>query len=63
MYSEGYIIAILEVNKTRSLFDFTIAILSIDQLYSYIIKFDINRSIKNNDIPPLTDLIKDFRNY
>jgi hypothetical protein len=29
-YSEGCIIAILEVSRTRSLFDFTIAILSID---------------------------------
>jgi len=29
-YSEGYIMAILEVSGTRSLFDFAIAILSID---------------------------------
>jgi len=55
--------AILEVSGTRSLFDFAIAILSINQLYSYIIKFDINRNVKKNDIPQLTDLVKDFRNY
>ena len=62
-YSKGYIIAILEVNRTRSLFDFAIAILSIDQLYGYTIKFDINRSVKKNDIPQLTDLVEDFYNY
>ena len=55
--------AILEVNRTRSLFDFAIAILSIDQLYGCTIKFDINRNVKKNDIPQLTDLVKDFRNY
>ena len=55
--------AILEVNRTRSLFDFAIAISSIDQLYSYTIKFDINRGVKKNDIPQLTDLVEDFRNY
>jgi hypothetical protein len=55
--------AILEVNRTRSLFDFAIAILSIDQLYSYIIKFDINCSIKKDDIPQLTNLVEDFCNY
>jgi hypothetical protein len=42
--------AILEVSKTWSLFDFAIAILSIDQLYSYTIEFDINCSIKKDDI-------------
>ena len=62
-YNKGYIIAILEVSRTRSLFDFAIAISSIDQLYSYIIKFDINRGIKKDDIPQLTDLVEDFRNY
>jgi len=55
--------AILEVNRTRSLFDFAIAISSIDQLYSYTIKFDINRGIKRNEIPQLTNLVEDFRNY
>jgi len=55
--------AILEVNRTRSLFDFAIAILSIDQLYGCTIKFDINCGVKKNDIPQLTDLIEDFRNY
>jgi hypothetical protein len=39
------------------------AISLIDQLYSYIIEFDINRGIKKNDIPQLTNLVKDFRNY
>ena len=62
-YSKGYIMAILEVSGTRSLFDFAIAILSINQLYSYIIKFDINCNIKKNDIPQLTDLVEDFYNY
>jgi len=55
--------AILEVSGTRSLFDFAIAISSIDQLYSYIIEFDINRGVKKNNIPQLTDLVEDFRNY
>jgi hypothetical protein len=55
--------AILEVSGTRSLFDLAMAISSIDQLYSYIIKFDINRGIKKDDIPQLTDLVEDFRNY
>jgi len=63
MYNKGYIMAILEVNRTRSLFDFAMAISLIDQLYSYIMEFDINRSIKNNNSPPFTDLVKDFRNY
>ena len=62
-YSKGYIIAILEVSRTQSLFDFAIAIASIDQLYNCTIKFDINRSIKKNNIPQLTDLVKDFHNY
>ena len=62
-YSEGYIIAILEVSKTRSLFDFAIAILSINQLYGYTIEFDINRGIKKDDILQLTNLVEDFRNY
>jgi len=55
--------AILEVSGTRSLFDFAIAISSIDQLYSYTIKFDINRGIKKDDIPQLTNLVEDFCNY
>jgi len=55
--------AILEVSRTRSLFDFAIAISSINQLYGYIIEFDINRGVKKNDIPQLTDLVKDFCNY
>jgi hypothetical protein len=54
---------ILEVSRTRSLFDFAIAILSIDQLYSYIIEFDINRGIKRNEIPQLTNLVEDYCNY
>jgi hypothetical protein len=62
-YSEGCIMAILEVSGTRSLFDFAIAISSIDQLYSYTMEFDINRGIKKNDIPQLTDLVEDFRNH
>jgi len=62
-YSKGYIIAILEVSRTRSLFDFAMAISSIDQLYSYTIEFDINRGVKKNDIPQLTDLVEDFRNH
>ena len=62
-YSKGYIMAILEVSRTRSLFDFAIAISSINQLYGYIIEFDINRGVKKNDIPQLTDLVKDFCNY
>jgi len=62
-YSEGCIITILEVSGTRSLFDFAMAISSIDQLYSCTIEFDINRGIKKNDIPQLTDLVEDFRNY
>ena len=62
-YSKGYIIAILEVSRTRSLFDFAMAISSIDQLYSYTIEFDINRGVKKNDILQLTDLVEDFRNY
>jgi hypothetical protein len=55
--------AILEVSGTRSLFDFAMAILSINQLYSYIMEFDINRGIKKDEIPQLTDLVEDFRNY
>ena len=55
--------AILEVSGTRSLFDFAMAISSIDQLYGYIMEFDINRGVKKNDIPQLTDLVEDFRNY
>jgi hypothetical protein len=39
------------------------AISSIDQSYGYTIEFDINRSIKKDDIPQLTDLVKDFRNH
>ena len=62
-YSKGYIIAILEVSRTRSLFDFAIAILLIDQLYGYIIEFDINRGIKKDDILQLINLVEDFRNY
>jgi len=50
MYSEGCLIAILEVSGTRSLFDFAIAISFIDQLYSYTMEFDINRGIKRNEI-------------
>jgi chromatin remodeling complex protein RSC6 len=63
LLSNSYIIAILEVSRTRSLFDFAIAISSIDQLYSYIIEFDINYGIKKDDIPQLTNLVEDFRNY
>jgi hypothetical protein len=55
--------AILEVSRTRSLFDFAIAILSIDQLYGCIIEFDINCGIKKDEIPQLTNLVKDFCNY
>ena len=62
-YSKGCLIAILEVSRTRSLFDFAIAISSIDQLYGYTIEFDINRGIKRNEIPQLTNLVEDFRNY
>ena len=62
-YSKGYLIAILEVSGTRSLFDFAIAISSIDQSYSYTIEFDINRGIKRNEIPQLTNLVEDFRNH
>ena len=62
-YSEGYIMAILEVSRTRSLFDFAMAIASIDQSYSCTIEFDINRSIKHYNIPTLTDLVEDFRNH
>ena len=62
-YSEGCIITILEVSGTRSLFDFAMAISSIDQLYSCTIEFDINRGIKKNDILQLTNLVEDFRNY
>jgi hypothetical protein len=62
-YNKGYIIAILEVSKTRSLYDFAMAISSIDQSYGYTIEFDINRGIKKNNIPQLTDLVKDFRNH
>jgi len=55
--------AILEVSGTRSLFDFAMAISSIDQLYSYTMEFDINRGIKKDDIPQLTNLVEDFRNH
>jgi hypothetical protein len=55
--------AILEVSGTRSLFDFAMAISSIDQLYGYIMEFDINRGIKHHDIPTLTNLVEDFCNY
>jgi len=55
--------AIPEVNGTRSLFDFAMAILSIDQSYGYTMEFDINRGIKKNDNPQLTDLVEDFRNH
>ena len=62
-YNEGYIMAILEVSGTRSLFDFAMAISSIDQSYGYTMEFDINRGVKKNDIPQLTDLVEDFRNH
>ena len=62
-YSEGYIMAIPEVSGTRSLFDFAMAISSIDQSYGYTMEFDINRGVKKNDIPQLTDLVEDFRNH
>jgi hypothetical protein len=55
--------AILEVSGTRSLFDFAIAISSIDQLYGYTIEFDINRGIKKDEIPQLTNLVEDFCNH
>ena len=63
IYSEGCIMAILEVNGTRSLFDFAMAISSIDQLYGCTIEFDINRGIKHHEIPQLTNLVEDYRNY
>ena len=62
-YSEGCIMAIPKVSGTRSLFDFAIAIATINQLYGYIIEFNINRGIKNNDIPPFINLVEDFRNH
>ena len=62
-YSEGCIMAILEVSGTRSLFDFAMAISSIDQSYGYTMEFDINRGVKKNDILQLTDLVEDFRNH
>ena len=55
--------AIPEVSGTRSLFDFAIAISSIDQSYGCIMEFDINCGIKKDDIPQLTDLVEDFRNH
>jgi len=55
--------AIPDVSGTRSLFDFAMAISSIDQSYGYTMEFDINRGVKKNDIPQLTDLVEDFRNY
>ena len=62
-YSEGCIMAIPEVSGTRSLFDLAMAISSIDQSYGCTMEFDINRGIKKNDIPQLTDLVEDFRNH
>jgi hypothetical protein len=54
---------ILEVNGTRSLFDFAMAISLIDQSYGYTIEFDINRGIKHYEIPQLTNLVEDYCNY
>jgi hypothetical protein len=63
IYSEGYIMGILEVSRTRSLFDFAMAISLIDQLYGYTMEFDINCGIKYHEIPQLTDLVEDYRNH
>jgi hypothetical protein len=62
-YSEGYIMGIPEVSGTRSLFDFAMAISSIDQSYGCTMEFDINRGIKHHEIPQLTDLVEDYRNH